>query len=163
MMHSVASSHTSRSRGLDNTPEASGAAQDSAPVSPATSLGPTILIIEDEPAIARALERLLMRDGYQAEVTTNGQEALTACERQAYTQILCDLWMPILDGQGFYQALSHCQPQLCERVIFVTGDTFTPALQAFVEHTRAPVLTKPFTAGSLRALLAERCPRGMPT
>jgi hypothetical protein len=39
MMHSVASSHTSRSRGLHNTPEASDAAQDRAPVSPATSLG----------------------------------------------------------------------------------------------------------------------------
>ena len=91
MMHSVASSHTSRSRGLHNTPEASGAAQDRARVSPATSLGPTILIIEDEPAITRALERLLIRDGYQVEVKTNGQEALTACKRQAYTQILCDL------------------------------------------------------------------------
>jgi CheY-like chemotaxis protein len=163
MMHSVASSHTPKSRDLHNTPEASDAAQDRTPVSPAASLGPTILIIEDEPAIARALERLLIRDGYQVEVTTNGQEALTACERQTYTQILCDLWMPILDGQGFYQALSRCQPQLCERVIFVTGDTFTPALQAFVEHTRVPVLTKPFTAERLRALLAERCPRGMPT
>ena len=163
MMHSVASSHASRSRGLHNTPEASDAAQDRAPVSPATSLGPTILIVEDEPAFTRALERLLIRDGYQVEVTTNGQEALTACKRQAYTQILCDLWLPILDGQGFYQALSHCQPQLCERVIFVTGDTFTPAFQAFVEHTRAPVLTKPFTAEHLRTLLTKRCPRGKPT
>jgi CheY-like chemotaxis protein len=163
MMHSVASSHTSTNRSLHNTPEASGAAQDRARVSPAASLEPTILIIEDGPAFARALKRLLMHDGYQVEVVPNGQEALSACERQAYTQILCDLWMPILDGQGFYQALSRCQPQLCERVIFVTGDTFTPALQAFLAHTPVPVLTKPFTAEQLRTLLAERCSRGKPT
>jgi CheY-like chemotaxis protein len=163
MMHFVASSHTSTSRGLQDTPEASRAVQNRGRVSPAASLAPTILVIEDEPAIARALERLLMRDGYQVEVTTNGQEALTACQRQAYTQILCDLWLPLLDGQGFYQALSRCQPQLCERVIFVTGDTLTPALQAFLAHTPVPVLNKPFTAERLRALLAERCPRGMPT
>jgi CheY-like chemotaxis protein len=162
-MHFVASFHSSRSRGLQETPEASRAAQDSARVSPAIPRVPTILIIEDEPTIARALKRLLMCDGYQVEVTTNGQEALTACKRQAYTQILCDLWMPILDGQGFYQALSLCQPQLCERVIFVTGGPFTPAFQAFLAHTRVPVLNKPFTAEHLLALLAERCPRGMPT
>jgi PleD family two-component response regulator len=112
IMHFVASFHSSRSRGLPETPEASRAAQDSARVSPAAPRVPTILIIEDEPTIARALKRLLMCDGYQVEVTTNGQEALTACERQEYTQILCDLWMPILDGQGFYQALSRYQPQM---------------------------------------------------
>jgi CheY-like chemotaxis protein len=162
-MHFIASSHTSRSSDLQNTPEASRAVHNSGRVSPAAPLVPTILIIEDESAIARALKRLLMRDGYQVEVTTNGQEALTACKRQAYTQILCDLWLPILDGQGFYQALSRCQPQLCERVIFVTGDTFTPALQAFLAHTPVPVLNKPFTAERLRALLAERCPSEMPT
>jgi CheY-like chemotaxis protein len=82
---------------------------------PLTSPPPTILIVEDEPSIACALTRLLTRDGYQAEVARNGQEALTACQRQAYTQILCDLWMPVLDGQGFYEALHRCQPQLCPR------------------------------------------------
>jgi CheY-like chemotaxis protein len=120
-MHSLESSPTSRSRSLQDTPQASGAAQDSVPVYPAAPLMPTILIIEDEPTVALALKWLLMCEGYQVEVTTNGQEALVACERQEYTQILCDLRMPILDGQGFYQALSRCQPQLCERVIFMTG------------------------------------------
>ena len=92
-------------------------------------------------------------------MVTNGQEALTACARREYTQILCDLWMPVLDGQGFYQALQHCQPQLCARVVFLTGDTLTPALQAFLADARVPVLTKPFTAERLRALLRERCPQ----
>ena len=84
----------------------------------------------------------------------NGQEALTACQRQAYTQILCDLWMPVFDGQGFYEALQRCQPQLCARVVFLTGDTLTPAVQAFLARTRVPVLAKPFTAERLRALLS---------
>jgi CheY-like chemotaxis protein len=162
-MHSVESSHTSRSRSLQDTPEASGAAQDSARVSPAAPLMPIILIIEDEPTVARALKRLLMCEGYQVEVTSDGQEALIACERQEYAQILCDLRMPILDGQGFYQALSRCQPQLCGRVIFMTGNPLTPTLQAFLAHMRVPVLHKPFTPECLIALFAERCPSGRPT
>jgi len=126
---------------------------------PLTSSPPTILIVEDEPSIARALTQLFTRDGYQADVAPNGQEALSACQRQAYTHILCDLWMPVLDGQGFYEALQRCQPQLCARVVFVTGDTLTPAVHAFLAHTRVPMLAKPFTAARLRALLTARCDR----
>jgi CheY-like chemotaxis protein len=129
---------------------------------PLTSPPPTILIVEDEPSIASALTRLLTRDGYQAEVARNGQEALTACQRQAYMQILCDLWMPVIDGQGFYEALHRCQPQLCARVVFLTGDTLTPAVHAFLAGTPVPVLAKPFTAEQLRTLLSERCHSSLP-
>jgi CheY-like chemotaxis protein len=126
---------------------------------PLTSPPPTILIVEDEPSIASALTRLLTRAGYQTEIARNGQEALTACQRQAYTQILCDLWMPVLDGPGFYEALRRCQPQLCARVVLLTGDALTPAVQTFLARTQVPLLVKPFTAERLRDLLRERCPR----
>jgi CheY-like chemotaxis protein len=113
----------------------------------------TLLIVEDEPSIAHALTRLFAREGYQVELAGNGQEALEACQRRAYTHILCDLWMPTLDGRGFYHALQRCQPQLCARVVFCTGDTLTPDLQTFLAHTGRPVLTKPFTAACVRRLL----------
>jgi CheY-like chemotaxis protein len=120
---------------------------------------PTILLADDEASIRRILEKLLRREGYQVESVTNGQEALAACARRAYTHILCDLGMPLLNGQGFYQALQRCQPQHCARVVFLTGDTLTPAVQAFLTHVGVPVLIKPFTAERLRALLRARCPQ----
>jgi two-component system NtrC family sensor kinase len=125
---------------------------------PLTSPPPTILIVEDEPSIASALTRLLTRASYQTAVARNGQEAISACQRQAYTQILCDLWMPVLDGQGFYEALHRWQPQLCARVVFLTGDTLTPAVHAFLARMQVPLLHKPFTAERLLVLLSERCP-----
>ena len=148
-MHPLASLNASRPTSLQDVPQTS-------PPSP------TILIVEDDPGIASALTRLLTRDGYQAEVVHNGQEALTACQQQAYMLILCDLWMPVLDGQGFYEALHRCQPQLCARVVFLTGDTLTPTVQTFLVGTPVPLLTKPFTAEQLRALLRERCPSPQP-
>ena len=129
---------------------------------PLTLPPPTILIVEDEPSITSALTRLLTRAGYQTAVARNGQEALSACQQQAYTQILCDLWMPVLDGQGFYEALRRSQPRLCTRVVFLTGDTLTPAVHAFLARTPVPLLAKPFTAERLRALLSERCPSPQP-
>jgi len=148
-MHPLASLNASRPTSLQDVPQTS-------PPSP------TILIVEDDPGIASALTRLLTRDGYQAEVVHNGQEALTACQQQAYMLILCDLWMPVLDGQGFYEALHRCQPQLCARVVFLTGDTLTPTVQTFLVGTPVPLLYKPFTAEQLRALLRERCPSPQP-
>jgi CheY-like chemotaxis protein len=114
---------------------------------------PTILGLDTEFTLTRALTRLLARDGYQVAVAANGQEALTACAQQVYTWILCDLHMPELDGRGFYQALQRCQPALCARVVFLTGDTLTPEVQTFLAQTGMPVLTKPFTAACLRGCL----------
>jgi CheY-like chemotaxis protein len=148
-----------RREGVQDTLQGTPATPDGTCAPLAAPLAPTILIAEDESSIRHALEQLLTRAGYQVEVVANGQEALTACHHRAYTQILCDLWMPLVDGQGFYQALQRCQPHLCARVVFLTGDTLTPDVQAFLEHARVPVLIKPFTAERLRALLRARCPQ----
>jgi CheY-like chemotaxis protein len=161
-MQSVAYPKASSGEGVQNTLQVKHAAQHGGCTTPVAPAAPTILIADDESSMRSALERLLRRDGYQVEAVTNGQEALTACERREYAQILCDLWMPMVDGQGFYQALQRCQPQLCARVVFLTGDCLTPDVQAFLAQTRAPVLTKPFTVECLRALLSERCPRDLP-
>ena len=161
-MHPLTSLNASRHTSLQDVPQDRSAPTHGARVPQTSPPSPTILIVEDEPSIASALTRLLTRTGYQAEVARNGQEALTACQQQAYMQILCDLWMPVLDGQGFYEALHRCQPQLCARVVFLTGDTLTPAVQTFLVGTPVPLLTKPFTAEQLRALLRERCPSPQP-
>jgi CheY-like chemotaxis protein len=161
-MHSVAYPKASSRDDVPNMRQGMHAAQHGVRATLAAPPEQTILIADDEASMRCVLERLLRRDGYQVEVAMNGQEALTACQRREYTQILCDLWMPMLDGQGFYQALQRCQPQLCARVVFLTGDSLNPAIQAFLADARVPVLTKPFTAECLRALLRERCSSGMP-
>jgi PAS domain S-box-containing protein len=120
------------------------------PVAPPTATRKTILIVDDEPGITRALAYLLQRDGHTVETAANGHLALEKCQGKDYTLILCDIRMPELDGPGFYQALQRCHPHLCERVMFLTGDTLSPEAQTFLEHTGAPRLAKPFTAFMVR-------------
>ena len=60
-----------------------------------------ILLIDDEPGIARALTRLLQRSGHDITQASNGLEGLAALEKGAYDVILCDMRMPDLDGPGF--------------------------------------------------------------
>ena len=161
-MPPLMSPNASRSTDLQDVPQGQRAHTHGARTAPTRPSPPTIRMVEDAPSIASALTQLFMRDGSQAEVAPNGQEALTACQRQAYTQMLWDLWMPVFDGQGFDEALQRCQPQLCARVVLLTGDILTPAVHAFLARTRVPVLAKPYTAARLRALLTARCDRPRP-
>jgi DNA-binding response OmpR family regulator len=57
-----------------------------------------ILIIEDETAMAHALQSKLIRAGFEAEVVYNGQDGLALIQKDGYRLILLDLIMPIMDG-----------------------------------------------------------------
>jgi two-component system NtrC family sensor kinase len=112
--------------------------------------GQTILVVEDEPSLAQGLARLLRRDGHTVDTVANGRLALDQLAAHAYDLILCDVRMPELDGPSLYRLLERQQPHLCQRVIFLTGDTMEPATQAFLEASGAPCLTKPFTIAEAR-------------
>jgi CheY-like chemotaxis protein len=124
-----------------------------------------ILIVDDEPGVVRALAHLLRRRGHEVDTATNGRLALAKLQARDYDLILSDLRMPECDGPALYHALQHRQPQLCQRFIFLTGDTLGPEAQAFLEKVSAPRLTKPCRAAQvqqvvqqvLRALKEPRC------
>jgi PAS domain S-box-containing protein len=119
--------------------------------------GLTILIVDDEQSLARALAYLLRRDGHTVQTVANGRLALETCQGQDYALILCDLRMPELDGPGFYQELEHHYPHLCPRVVFLTGDTLNPEAEAFIDQTGALRLSKPFTVAMVRQVIRRVC------
>ena len=89
----------------------------------APHLPATILVIDDEPSVVRALTRLLRRDGYRVGTASNGRHALTRLQERHYDVIVCGLHMPDLDGPAFYAILARQYPAIRQRVIFLTGDT----------------------------------------
>ena len=117
--------------------------------------GKTILIVDDEAGIRNGLAYLLRRNGYKVDTAANGRLALIKLQEQVFDLIVCDLRMPELDGPGLYQALAHDQPQLSQRMIFLTGDTLSPETKEFLERTDIPRLTKPFTAAEVRRVVAQ--------
>ena len=117
--------------------------------------GAAILLVDDEAGIAKAVPRLLQREGHTVDTAANGRLALAKLQERTYDLILCDLRMPELDGPGLYRALEQHAPALCRRFIFLTGDTLNPEIQHFLEHSGVPRLTKPFTAAEVRHAVAQ--------
>jgi two-component system CheB/CheR fusion protein len=115
----------------------------------------TILLIDDEPGVQRALTRLLRRSGHDITVVANGHEGLVAIQERSYDIILCDMRMPGLDGPGFYRELEHRHPHLLSRIIFLTGDVLSSEALAFFARVKRPRLEKPFRAQEVRRVILQ--------
>ncbi|HUE28009.1 MAG TPA: response regulator transcription factor [Solirubrobacteraceae bacterium] len=57
-----------------------------------------VLVVDDEPAVRRALERALTLDNYDVELAADGQEALDALATAPADAVVLDVMMPGVDG-----------------------------------------------------------------
>jgi two-component system, OmpR family, response regulator MprA len=57
-----------------------------------------VLVVDDEPAVREALERVLRRDGYDVELAPDGREAIRRQTAAPADAVLLDVLMPSLDG-----------------------------------------------------------------
>src|SRR6201995_3652332 len=57
-----------------------------------------VLVVDDEPAVRRALERALRLDRYDVELAGDGEEALDALAKSPPDAVILDIGMPKLDG-----------------------------------------------------------------
>jgi two-component system, chemotaxis family, chemotaxis protein CheY len=66
----------------------------------------TVLVVDDEIAIAEVLEAILADAGYRAIVASNGKQALERINEDLPDLILTDFMMPVLGGAGLITALN---------------------------------------------------------
>lgn len=73
---------------------------------------PTVLIVEDEFAIADLLEMALTDEGYRVLHAANGRQGLERlAEGPRPDLVITDYMMPILDGAGLLKAMRDTQAQ----------------------------------------------------
>jgi CheY-like chemotaxis protein len=58
----------------------------------------TILIVDDERALAEALSAILRDEGYSTLVAGNGREAETLLKTESVDLVLVDFTMPVMDA-----------------------------------------------------------------
>ncbi|HXE71871.1 MAG TPA: hybrid sensor histidine kinase/response regulator [Candidatus Nitrosotenuis sp.] len=122
-----------------------------------------VLVVEDDPLGGELLERLLRRHGIEVRLAREGREGLEFLDRERFDVVLCDLRMPGMGGQEFYEALARRHPRLCRRLIFVTGDLLSPEAEDFMRRSGCPYLLKPFAPSQLVATVeAVACQEAAP-
>jgi len=121
-----------------------------------------MLVVDDEPWIITGLRRALGR-GLELVAVHSGREALERLAMDdAFDVILCDLMMPDQTGMDVHAHLVRTRPDLAERLIFMTGGTYTQRAREFLATVTHPRLEKPFEAEELQKLLACRGPPAGP-
>jgi DNA-binding response OmpR family regulator len=58
----------------------------------------TILVVEDEHAVARGIQYALQQEGYQVTVARSGEEGLDFATSQAPDLVVLDVRLPGMDG-----------------------------------------------------------------
>jgi two-component system NtrC family sensor kinase len=130
----------------------------SPPVVSASPGSASILLVEDENALATAVTESLRDAGYVVHRAVDGEDALNRiakAEARALDLVICDLKMPRMDGRAFYQRLADVAPALSERVVFVTGDVLGTDAEKFLKDSGCRWLAKPFRLADLLRVVRE--------
>lgn len=106
---------------------------------------PTILLIDDQDANLRLLERMLRREGYEQFVTTtDSREAEALFVAQAPDLVVLDLHMPHLDGFALLEVLRpHIPPGSFVPIVVLTADISTEARRRALSMGAKDFLGKP--------------------
>jgi PAS domain S-box-containing protein len=118
-----------------------------------TMAGQRALVADDEASVRMLLQRLLTRRGFAVDLAADGRAAEQLLESSQYDVVLCDVQMPNLGGLGLFERLRRRQPEVLDRFVFISGDILNSQLHALSDSANVPLLSKPFGAAKLDAVL----------
>jgi PAS domain S-box-containing protein len=124
---------------------------------PSTSRAPDagrVLLVDDEPALARVLA-LEISGVHEVVSTTSGAGALELVARERFDAVLCDLQMPGMSGEALWAEVRRRDPELADAFVFMTGVGFGADVERFLAASRRPVLEKPFATDEALALIGS--------
>jgi signal transduction histidine kinase/DNA-binding response OmpR family regulator len=117
--------------------------------------GETILVVDDEEEILRAMQNLLNGLGYQSAIASSGKDALEKYEAMKPEVVLMDINMPEMDGANCAEKILDINPDA--KIAFITGYQ-VEGLDEFGERIKNSVktfLTKPVELADLSATLSQ--------
>lgn len=116
-----------------------------------------ILVVDDEESMRDYLAILLRRDGYQVEVASDGQQAVTQLKDQAYDLIISDIKMPRLDGFGVLDYVNERCPGTA--IIMITAFSTTEQAVDAMKKGAYDYITKPFKNEEIRLIVENALER----
>ena len=113
------------------------------------------LVADDESEVGELNAEILKREGFDVDVVSSGEEAISRLQTTTYDIFLSDLNMPGVDGRQIYEALMTRFPEMLKRTAYVTGDTMGQSSVDLLMRSGLPYLEKPVSPSELRTLVAK--------
>ncbi len=112
---------------------------------------PKILVVDDEEDILNILKFLLEREGYEVDITSDGEEAIKKIERNYYDIVLTDLRLPGINGMVVLEKTKEIRPSI-EVVIMTAYASIESAVEA-IKKGASDYIVKPFINEDLKMRL----------
>ena len=125
-----------------------------APREPAEARPTRVLVVDDEPALRKSIERILGARGFQVSVAEDGVAALEALERAQPDVILTDILMPRMTGLDLLKKAKERWPAV--EVVLMTAFADVDTAVAAGKAGAYDFLTKPFPSNDAIALAVEK-------
>ena len=108
-----------------------------------------ILVVEDDPAVQRALKRLFESESHAVEIKSDGNAAIEAFRAAPPTAVVLDLRLPGLPGNDICRELKKTAPSV--PVIVLSAKTTVADKVLLLEIGADDYVTKPFSPRELLA------------
>lgn len=118
------------------------------PIAPRIPVRRRVLVVDDEPRVARSMARALHRHDVVCE--SDPQHALEKILAAADLDVVvCDVMMPGMTGMELYREVQRHAPQVARRFVFVTAGAFTDEADQFLAEVPNRCLAKPVSSEHL--------------
>lgn len=105
-----------------------------------------ILVVDDDPVMARTVARVLGRD-FDVKTVESGADALIALEAGGFSGVVSDIDMPNMSGPELYRKVVEIYPAMANHFVFFTAnDGMVPLLNV-------PVLLKGASSNGLLKMI----------
>jgi DNA-binding response OmpR family regulator len=105
---------------------------------------PKVLVVDDEPSIAKVVRKQLEVAGYEVEVAIDGQDGLDKAKSWNPTLIVLDVMIPKIDGHGVCRALKQDEKYRRIPILMLTAKAQRQDYQEAMQQGAEAYLTKPF-------------------
>ena len=112
---------------------------------------PSVLVVDDDSGVQGTFKLFLKKAGLSRVIVSNGEEALTALQKQKFDFCFLDLVLPDIQGDEIFRQAREIDPDL--PVVIITGYPDSEILDRILKHGPVSVLKKPLKVEQLAQAL----------
>jgi DNA-binding response OmpR family regulator len=114
-----------------------------------------VLLVEDNPLNQKVVGMFIAKLGFEYDVASNGQAAVDLCEKNIYTFILMDIYMPGMDGPDATIKIraNELKGNHRAKIIAITANESQESVKRCYDSGMDDYLVKPFTLDILKEKL----------